>query len=57
MNHAMVALIGLPGWAELSILALLVLLLFAKRLPMLARSIAQTVVEFRRGLGGDNTAN
>jgi len=53
----MVALIGLPGWAELSILALLVLLLFAKRLPMLARSIAQTVVEFRRGLGGDNTAN
>jgi len=55
MNQSLVALIGLPGWAELSIVALLALLLFAKRLPMLARAIGQTVVEFRRGLGGDNT--
>lgn len=56
MNPVMIALIGLPGWAELSIVALLVLLLFTKRLPMLARAIGQTVVELRRGLGGDNTA-
>jgi len=57
MEYSVVAWIGLPGWAELAIVAFLALLLFGKRLPLLARAIGQTVVEFRRGLGGDNTAN
>jgi len=54
MKNAMVALIGLPSWAELAIVALVLLLLFARRLPAAARAIGQTVVEFRRGLRDDN---
>ncbi|HRY08152.1 MAG TPA: twin-arginine translocase TatA/TatE family subunit [Hyphomicrobiaceae bacterium] len=54
MEYSVVAWIGLPGWAELAIVAFLALLLFGKRLPLLARAIGQTVVEFRRGLRGDN---
>jgi TatA/E family protein of Tat protein translocase len=56
MNDLMIALIGLPSWAEFALIGLVVLLLFAKRLPMLARTIGQTAVEFKRGLrGGDRS--
>jgi sec-independent protein translocase protein TatA len=53
---------GLPSWAELGILACVGLLLFGKRLPDVARSVGQSIVEFKRGMAGvkdeiNNAAN
>ena len=46
----MIALPGMPGPFELIIIALIVLLLFGKRLPDLMRSLGRSVVEFKRGV-------
>ena len=47
----MIALMpGMPGPFELIVIALIVLLLFGKRLPGLMRSLGQSVVEFKRGV-------
>ena len=43
---------GIGHW-ELAILALVVLLLFGgKRIPSLARSLGQSITEFKRGVKG-----
>ena len=44
------ALFGAPGWIELSAIAIVVLLIFGRRLPALGRGIGQSIVEFKRGL-------
>lgn len=41
---------GMPGPVELIVVALVVLLLFGKRLPDLMRSLGRSVVEFKRGV-------
>lgn len=41
---------GAPGLPELMIIAVIVLLLFGKRLPSVMRSLGQSVTEFRRGV-------
>ncbi len=45
---------GLPGWMELGVIVLLVLLLFggATKIPKLARSMGQSVKEFQKGKSG-----
>jgi len=43
---------GLPGWAELILVAFVGLLLFGKRLPDVARSLGQSIVEFKKGMNG-----
>jgi sec-independent protein translocase protein TatA len=40
---------GVPGFFELVIIAVIVLLLFGKRLPTLMRSLGSSVVEFKKG--------
>ena len=41
------------GWSELIIVLLLILLLFgARRLPDLARSLGQSINEFKKGRSG-----
>jgi Sec-independent protein translocase protein TatA len=47
--------IGLPGVWELLLVASLALLLFWRRLPASARSLGQSIVEFRRALRGVNS--
>ncbi len=40
---------GMPGWQEILLVLIIVLILFgAKRLPELARSLAQSMNEFRK---------
>ncbi|GJM25890.1 MAG: hypothetical protein DHS20C16_23050 [Phycisphaerae bacterium] len=41
---------GLPGWAEILIIAFVGLLIFGKRLPDVARSVGKSVVEFKKGI-------
>lgn len=50
---ALLALLpGMPGWGELLVIAFIGLLLFGRRLPEVARSLGQSVVEFKRGMQG-----
>jgi sec-independent protein translocase protein TatA len=48
----------IPGFWELLILLAVVLLLFGSRLPSLARSLGQSIVEFKKGVKeiGDQSA-
>jgi sec-independent protein translocase protein TatA len=41
---------GLPGWAEILVIAFVGLLIFGKRLPDVARSLGKSVVEFKKGI-------
>ena len=43
---------GSIGWLEISVLAVLGVLLFGKRLPEVGRSIGKGIVEFKKGLSG-----
>jgi sec-independent protein translocase protein TatA len=49
----------IPGFWELLILLVVVLLLFGSRLPSLARSLGQSIVEFKKGVKeiGDQSAD
>jgi sec-independent protein translocase protein TatA len=40
------------GWMEMTILALLGVLIFGKRLPEVGKSIGKGIVEFKKGLAG-----
>ncbi|MDA7978992.1 MAG: twin-arginine translocase TatA/TatE family subunit [Pirellulales bacterium] len=44
----------MPGPFELAIIAGILLLLFGTRLPGVMRSMGRGVVEFKRGLAGDD---
>jgi sec-independent protein translocase protein TatA len=41
---------GMPGIWQLLIILFVVLLLFGSRLPSLARSLGQSVMEFKKGI-------
>ena len=43
---------GMPGHFELLIVALVILLLFGKRLPSVMGSLGRSVVEFKKGVSG-----
>jgi sec-independent protein translocase protein TatA len=43
-------MIGMPGPMELTIIAIIAILLFGNRLPKVARSLGSTVTEFKKGV-------
>ncbi|MGH7213549.1 MAG: Sec-independent protein translocase subunit TatA/TatB [Tepidisphaeraceae bacterium] len=43
---------GMPGLGEWIVIAAFGLLLFGKRLPEVGRSLAKSIVEFKKGLKG-----
>lgn len=44
---------GVPGLPEMLIVAIIVLLLFGKRLPGVMRSLGTSIVEFKKGIKDD----
>lgn len=47
-----VGLIGPIGWLEATIILVVGLLLFGRRLPEVGRSLGRSIVEFRKGIKG-----
>ncbi|MEO6182186.1 MAG: twin-arginine translocase TatA/TatE family subunit [Verrucomicrobiota bacterium] len=54
--NALFAVFGLGGMELVLILAVIVLLFGAKKLPGLARGIGQSIKEFKKGSSGDEDA-
>ncbi len=52
MAEPLLALVGLPGWAEVALVTFFTLLLLGGRLPGLARSAGQAIIEFRNAVKG-----
>jgi len=46
----MYAWIGMPGPMEMIIIGIVAVLLFGKRLPGVAKSIGQSITEFKKGI-------
>ena len=47
---ASLAVLGMPGGMELIIILVIVLLLFGRKIPGLARSLGSGITEFKKGL-------
>ena len=52
---ALFAFFGAPGWVELTVVGLIVLLLFGNRLPSVMRSLGQGITEFKKGVKSGET--
>ncbi len=50
----LLAFFGAPGPLEMIIVLVIILLLFGNRLPSLMRSMGRGVVEFKRGISGQD---
>lgn len=50
MNY--LAMFGMPQYLEWGLLVLLGLVLFGRKLPGIARSLGQSIVEFKKGVKG-----
>jgi sec-independent protein translocase protein TatA len=46
----MYAFIGMPGPMEMTIILIIAVLLFGKRLPGVAKSFGQSITEFKKGI-------
>ncbi|MFO1052135.1 MAG: twin-arginine translocase TatA/TatE family subunit [Planctomycetota bacterium] len=51
------ALALLPGGWELWVILAVIVLLFGNRIPGIARSLGSGIVEFKKGLRGEDDAN
>ncbi len=51
---ALLGIFGAPGPVELIVIAIIVLLLFGNRLPGVMRSLGKGIIEFKKGVSGDD---
>jgi len=54
MNPLFAFFTGAPGLPELLIIAVIVLVLFGKRLPSVMRSLGTSITEFKKGINEVN---
>lgn len=54
-EHIPLAFFSMPGGLEWVVIGLVALLLFGKRLPGIAKSLGQSLHEFRSGLAGEKS--
>ncbi len=45
---------GMPGYIELLIVGVIILLLFGNRVPSVMRSLGRGVIEFKKGVSGED---
>ncbi len=57
MGTSMFAVMGMPGWLEIGVVLSVGLLLFGNRLPGVARSLGQSIIEFKRGFRSQEEAD
>ena len=48
----LLALFGAPSWVEITVVLVVAVLLFGKRLPEIARSMGKSLSEFKKGVKG-----
>lgn len=51
--NSLFAMFGMPGHLELLIIGVIILILFGNRLPGVMRSLGSGIVEFKKGLHGE----
>ena len=52
MTPTLAFITGMPGWAEIVVLAFIGVLIFGRRLPDVGRNLGRGIVEFKKGLRG-----
>ncbi len=48
----MLALFGYPGWLEATVLLLLILLIYSRRIPTAAMYLGRSLIELKKSLKG-----
>ena len=46
----LLALFGAPGWVEITVVLVVAVLLFGRRLPEIARGMGKSLTEFKKGI-------
>ena len=45
-------MLAILGWTELVVIGVVAVIIFGRRLPDVARSLGESLVQFKKGLGG-----